>query len=294
MKKAVGLAIFVSFYAALVVLPAPMVAEKPVFTRPHLRIGHRCGQQPEATVFACQKSVQSGSIDILEMDVHVTKDGHLVVMHDSKVDRTTDGTGTIAGLTFEEIRKLDAGYRVEEAGTFPFRGKGIKVSELSEFFQVLGKERFYIEIKTEDPRAPGKLLEAIDRYKMRDRVVIASTAQAPLDEVARLAPDVARAASFGEALGWILRAKLRLSGTSEPKFNALAIPPIGAGWIFNQYLIDTAHAQGIKIHLWTINDPEQMLRWKAAGVDGLMTDKIELLSKTVRQESAAEIPGARP
>lgn len=284
MKKATGFAILTVFYLALMVLPAPMVAEKPVFSEPHLRIGHRCGQQPEATVYACQKSVDSGSIDILEMDVHVTKDGHLIVMHDNTVDRTTDGTGTIEGLTFEEIRKLDAGYRVDEAGSFPFRGKGIRVSELAEFFKVLGKYRFYIEIKTKDPRAVGKLLEAIDQYKMREKVVIASSYQAPLDELSRLAPDIARAASFGEALGWILRTKLRLSGTSEPKFQALAIPPVGAGWIFNQYLIDAAHKQGLKVHLWTVNDPEQMLRWKRAGVDGLMTDKIELLSKTVADD----------
>lgn len=283
MKKVTGLAVLATFYISLLLLPAPTVAKRPVFTAPHLRIGHRCGQQPEATVYACKKSVESGSIDILEMDVHVTKDGHLVVIHDNTVDRTTDGTGTVEGLTFEEIRKLDAGYRVEEGGTFPFRGKGIKISELIEFFEALGKNRFYIEIKTKDPRAVPKLLEAIDQYKMRDRVVIASTYQDPLDELSRLAPDIARAASFGEAVGWILRAKLRLSGTGEPKFQALAIPPFGAGWIFNQQLIDAAHAQGIKVHLWTINDPEQMLRWKAAGVDGLMTDKIELLSKTVTE-----------
>lgn len=96
------------------------------------------GLIPENTLEAFVYSARMG-VDVLELDVHATKDGALVVLHDASVDRTTDGRGRVNELTLDEIKKLDAGYLFSADGnqTFPFRGRGVTVPTLSEIFDAL-------------------------------------------------------------------------------------------------------------------------------------------------------------
>src|ERR1700723_958063 len=91
-------------------------------------IGHRgaAGVAPENTLVLFRQAIQDGA-DILELDVYLTSDEQVVVIHDAAVDRTTDGVGKISGFTLEQLRSLDAGYRFQAGGSYPFRGKGIKI-----------------------------------------------------------------------------------------------------------------------------------------------------------------------
>jgi len=123
----------------------------PIFKRDYtdkkirpLRIGHRgaCGLAPENTLASFRKALEIG-VDGVEFDAHATKDGELVLMHDDKVDRTTEGTGFIRDLTFEEIRKLDAGMKFKEK----FRGE--RVPAMKEALQLLAGKTIFIEIKQE-------------------------------------------------------------------------------------------------------------------------------------------------
>ena len=147
------------------------------FDGKEFRIAHRCGKAvlPENTLFACKEIFNHNLADILEMDVHLTKDNRLVVIHDDSVDRTTNGKGKVVELSYEEIKRLDAGFHFSTDGeNFPYRGKGISILELEEFFKTLPNARYYIEVKVKDPLAAEILVQLIEKYKLENRVLIGS------------------------------------------------------------------------------------------------------------------------
>ena len=126
----------------------------PFFALPTpLVIGHRgsSGEAPENTLPAFARALAQGAV-ILETDVHATRDGVVVVYHDERVERTTDGAGAIAELDFAALRALDAGHRYSPDGgrSFPFRGRGLRVATLAEAFEALPGARFNVEIKRDD------------------------------------------------------------------------------------------------------------------------------------------------
>ena len=110
------------------------------------------GLYPENTLEAFRYSAKIG-VDVLELDVHSTSDGALVVMHDGSVDRTTDGSGKISEMTLEAVKKLDAGYKFSSDNglSFPFRGKGITIPTLQEIFDALPEMTFNVEPKQAEP-----------------------------------------------------------------------------------------------------------------------------------------------
>ncbi len=115
-----------------------------------LVIAHQGGDGlwPGDTMFAFEQAVALG-VDVLEMDLHITQDGVLVISHDETVDRTTDGTGEIEKMTLAEIKALDAGHNwsADGGGTFPYRGQGISIPTLEEVFLAFPEYRMTIEIK---------------------------------------------------------------------------------------------------------------------------------------------------
>ena len=117
-------------------------------------IAHQGGEwlRPSNTLVAFDHAVELG-VDVLEMDIHQTQDGVIVLMHDATVDRTTDGSGAIKEMSFAEIRELDAGYywTDDDGATYPYRGQGIQVPTLEELFQRYPDMRMNIEIKQETP-----------------------------------------------------------------------------------------------------------------------------------------------
>ena len=110
------------------------------------------GLYPENTLEAFKYSVSMG-VDVLELDVHSTSDGTLVVMHDSQVDRTTNGSGQVNQMTLVQLKKLDAGYGFTPDGgkTYPYRGRGITIPTLQEVFDALPDKTFNIEPKQAEP-----------------------------------------------------------------------------------------------------------------------------------------------
>ncbi len=259
---------------------------KPFFkgSRP-LVIAHRggAGLAPENTLVAFRNARRIG-VDVLEMDVHLTKDGHLVVIHDSTVDRTTNGHGKVKDMTLAEIKSLDAGYRFSTDGgkTFPFRGKGITIPTLEEVFSAFPNIRLNIEIKPDDERAADKLAEMIKAHHAEKRVLVLSFHSKPLARLRYLLPDTATAASKSEIEMFWLMDKLHLWRIYRPKPDALQIPlRWGRHKIYSPRLVRDAHKMGMEVHVWTVDDPAEMKILIDQGVDGIITNRPDILLKVL-------------
>jgi glycerophosphoryl diester phosphodiesterase len=246
-----------------------------------LVVAHRggAGQFPENTLYAFQESAKLG-VDVLELDIHETSDGALVVLHDSKVNRTTDGDGEIRAMTLEQAQKLDAAFDFSTDGgvTFPMRGKGIEIPALEEVFRALPGARFNIEMKPESTTIPGAVCAMVRANNAANRVIVASTSRTNLDNFRAACPEVATSGSFSEVSKFLFYQKTGLGESYSPAMNAIQTPAKIRNFDFvTTDYIEKAHKLNLQIHVWTINDPNEMKRLIDLGIDGIMTDYPERL-----------------
>jgi len=180
-----------------------------------LVIAHQGGDGvwPGETMLAYQNAVDLG-VDVLEMDIHITKDGELILMHDETVDRTTDGTGEIESMTLTDLKKLDAAYdwSPDEGKTFPYRGQGIQVATLEEIFQAFPEMRMTIEIKKTNSSMAKPFCDLIREYNMQDKVLVASFHDERLKEFRAECPEVATSSAKNETTVFVLLTKAFLGG----------------------------------------------------------------------------------
>ncbi len=239
-------------------------------------IAHRggAGLRPENTLAAFSHAVALG-VDVLEMDIHATADGTLVVIHDSTVDRTTNGSGKVKEMTLAEVRQLDAGYQwsPDNGQTFPYRGQGITIPTLEEVFQAFPDTRMNIEIKQREPSIAGTLCDLIRAYAMQEKVLVASFHKTAMQEFRAACPEVATASYKDEMRVMYALATLRLIGIYSPVAQAAQVPEYwGDIRVITPAFVRGMHARGIQVHAWTINEPEDMQRLLALGVDGIITN----------------------
>ena len=279
------LAVILLIYAVSI-LVNPKAPSKPYYdgVTGTLLIAHQGGDGvwPGDTMFAFEKAVEIGA-DVLEMDAHITKDSRIVLMHDEKVDRTTDGTGLIEDMTLDELKQLDAAYYWSNDGgqTYPHRGQGIQVPTLDELFQKFPHMRYVIEIKLTTNPIDKPLCELIRKYNMQDKVVIASFHDDAMAMFRNTCPEVATSASRGEVTKFVLFGKIFLSGFVVPHYQSIQ-PPYDPKESYNipimtRRFIREAHAKNIRVEPWTVNDPDLMKQYIEWGVDGIMTDRPDLL-----------------
>ena len=253
--------------------------EREVFKRENSRplvFAHRGGGGliPENTLEAFIYSARMG-VDVLELDIHSTADGTLVVMHDAAVDRTTAGRGRVNELTLEAVKKLDAGYLFSTDGgqIFPFRGKGITVPTLREIFDALPEMTFNIEPKQHVPSIIVPLCALIRERKMVDKTIVGSFNQTTIDDFRRECPEVATSASPSEVSRFLALSKAGLGDSYSPPMQALQVPEnLGNLQVVSEEFIETAHRLNLKVHVWTINETADMQRLLEMGADGIMTD----------------------
>ncbi|PRQ10187.1 glycerophosphodiester phosphodiesterase [Enhygromyxa salina] len=245
----------------------------PLLSDELINIAHRGGRElrPEATLPAFETALTIGA-DVLEFDVHASSDGVIVVMHDDTVDRTTDGTGLINQLSFDQLRLLDAGYRftTDDGATYPFRGVGIQIPTPAEIFAATPGQYYMIEIKQAEPSIVPAFIDELVMAGVEDHVVIASFDQVTLDEVRATAPEILTSMSAPEMIDFY-------SNGAEPGYEPPA-PFMQVPWeVVNQELIDLAKSHGIRAHPWTVNSQALMVDMIGYGVDGIITDDPELL-----------------
>ncbi len=276
--------LLVAFIASVIVNPkTPRTRYYENASKP-LVIAHQGGDGvwPGDTLFAFENAVQIGA-DVLEMDAHITKDGHIVLMHDEEVDRTTNGTGLIEELTLDEIKQLDAAYdwSNDEGKTFPYRGQGIQVPTLDEVFEKFPQMRFVLEIKLTENPIHQPLCDLIRKYNMQDKTLIGSFHDEAMHNFRAACPEVATSAASDEVRNYVLLGKVFLWGFYTPQFQTIQPPwnpedSLGIT-IVTERFIRESHAKNIRVEPWTVNDPRLMEQYIEWGVDGIITDRPDLL-----------------
>jgi len=260
----------------------------PSLPRP-LLFGHRgaSAKAPENTLMAFERAVAVG-VDVLELDVHLSKDGVVVVHHDAAVDRTTNGSGEVKSFTFSELRALDAGYRfVDAAGEHCFRGRGCQIPRLSDVLAAFPGRGFNIEVKQAEPVMVRAVLEVLERAGTSN-VVLAAADDGIMRSIVAADPGVALGMSSAECWRFWWQAML---GRTPREFSGrcLQVPPYHYGVlpVTSRRVVKAAHDAGLEVHVWTINDPREAAHWLARGVDGVMSDDPDAIVNAVRSARRA-------
>jgi glycerophosphoryl diester phosphodiesterase len=248
-------------------------------------IAHRGGKGlfPENTLHAFEHALAMG-VQILETDVWVTLDGHVVLLHDLTVDRTTDGRGPVVQKPLAEVKELDAAYRFTRDGgeTYPLRGQGITVPTLDEAFSRFADTPFSIEIKQASPRIEADVLAVIEAHGMTERVCVGSFHDPVIREVRRLNPDICTTSGLLEIIlfaflpqdlfdAWPLQAAVHQ--IPEEQRGVLILTP---------EFVARAVDRGMEVHVWTVNRRDDMERFLAMGVHGVITDYPDRLEEVIR------------
>jgi glycerophosphoryl diester phosphodiesterase len=213
---------------------------------------------------------------MLELDVQATKDGVVVVIHDEEVDRTCDGTGRVRDLTWVEISSLDAGYHFKDLrGEHTFRNRGVRVPRFEDVLEALPQVRINVEAK--DSRSAGTLVHTISRHGAQARVLVAAERERNRRDARGYGGPWG--ASRGQLTRFLLLVRTPLASLYTPRCEVLQVPEVHRGVrIVSPRFIQEAHRRNLPIHVWTVDDPEDMKRLLAWGVDGIQTDRPDLLA----------------
>jgi glycerophosphoryl diester phosphodiesterase len=259
-------------------------------------------EAPSSTIHAIRAAVAAGATGI-ELDVHATSDGELVVSHDPTVDRTTDGTGEIAGLPLAHLRTLDNAYWWAPGAdvspglapdAYPYRGRApadrtFGIATLEEVLEEFAGVVLNLDIKRTAPVvAPYEeaLARLLHRFGRRDDVIVASFLDAATDAFSAFAPGVPTSAGTAAVAAFYQAVRDGLE--PEPmRHVALQVPAsFGGVPLVDERFVAEAHRAGLAVHVWTIEEEAEMERLCDLGVDGLITDRPTALVGVLRRRSA--------
>lgn len=215
-----------------------------------LRIGHRgaAGHAPENTLLSLEKAI-SFKLDFVEVDVQRTRDGHLVILHDERVDRTTNGTGLVSDMTLLELRKLDA-------------GAGQRIPMLGEVLQTASDRiGLILEVKVEG--LAKQVYETVRRSAFASPVIYASFIHNELESVRAVNPQTQTMALFGRLV------------KKNPVAGAKSVQATHAGFnyrVLTGSLVDMCHQHGLVVFAYTVNERQDVQHIKSLGVDGIISD----------------------
>jgi len=207
------------------------------------------GVEPENTLRSFVAAQEAG-LDVIELDLHLSKDGALVVMHDADVDRTTDGAGPIADKTLAELRALDAG-----------RGERIPLFE-----EVLDAVRAPLQAEIKDTQAARALAEVMNERGLAERVEVSSFHDEAIAEIARLVPGV-RTALVASRYGTDVVDRAVAVGAATLCLNIRRL---------TLEIVERARKAGLRIFGWTVNTQDHLRLVRALGLDGATTDYPEI------------------
>ena len=270
-----------------------------------LNYAHQGGarEAPSSTLFAMRKALGAGAA-ALELDVHATLDRQLVVCHDTTVDRTTDGTGSIAGLSLKEVQSLDAAYwwvpgKVVDHGAgpsdYPLRGRApadpeLCIPTLREVLEAFPRAYVNLDIKQTAPaveRYEELVVDLLREHGRQEDVIVASFFDSATEAFSALAPEMSTAAGLGAMAAFYFAVREGADPPPTPH-HALQVPPAYEDTtIVDEAFVTAAHRAGLAVHVWTIDDVAQMGQLVDLGVDGIMTDRPSVLTDVLRSKGVA-------
>jgi glycerophosphoryl diester phosphodiesterase len=260
---------------------------RPYLSRPApWLVAHRGGSllAPENTCLAFDRAVELGA-DAIELDVHLTRDGVVVVFHDDETERLTGAPGTIEERTVAEVRELDAAYGFTPDGgrTCPLRGSGVQVPTLAEVLARYPVLRFSVEAKSEDSSLAEALVLVVQMARAVDRVCLGSFFDDQAARIGALLPEVARFLPQQAATRHVMAAKSGLPAAGCPSGYDLAALPhrLEDMTVVDRSVVEHFHRLGIPVHAWTVNEEAEMRELLALGVDGLITDRPDLAARVM-------------
>ena len=263
------------------------MSDRPYFAHPGpWLIAHRGGSllAPENTLAAFDLAAKLGA-DVLEIDVRRTRDGAVVVFHDDDTARLTGLPGTIEARTLEEVRALDAGHGFSTDGgaTAPFRGAGLRVPTLAELLARHPALRLNLDAKTDDEPLARALAAVLTGAGALHRVCVGSFFDAQAERLGALLPACARYLPEQAATCHVMAAKAGAAGEGCPAGYDLASLP---HWMGELEVVDAAvvayfHARRMPVHVWTVDDEAEMRALLRLGVDGICTDRPDLLGRVL-------------
>lgn len=228
-------------------------------------IAHRgwSAQAPENTMAAFRLAMEF-NVDGIELDVHLSRDGHVVICHDERLDRTTDGSGLIVEHTLAQLKELDAGRWFSEMYA------GERIPTLREFFEAVAASAWRglinVELKSGPSLYPGLEQAVADlarEFDLVERVLVSSFNHYALVEMKRIAPEIKTAALYMEGLYEPWKYAQSIGCHALHPVYVAAQPPIVQG----------AHQAGMIVNAWTVNDAQVARLLASAGVDGIITDQ---------------------
>jgi glycerophosphoryl diester phosphodiesterase len=248
--------------------------------RPPVAIAHR-GRRvlwPENTDTSFQGVYDLGYRHF-ETDLHLTADGAVVCLHDPTVDRTTNGSGLVEELTLTQLQELDPGFRHVTPEGFPYRSGGSRIPTLDWLLATYPDVSVVADLKCD--AVVGPLVAIIDDLGAHDRVIVGSFSDARLDEFRHLS-DRRVATSTGSTSSrlWVLASRVGRGVQGEAAALQLPVRMRGVR-VIDEKLVAAAHAAGLQVHAWTVNQPEEMRRLLDFGVDGVITDRPDLLKEVL-------------
>jgi glycerophosphoryl diester phosphodiesterase len=250
---------------------------KPYLSHEHpIRLAHRGSRLlwPENTMSAFQGAVDLG-YRYIETDVHVTRDGRVVIFHDNDLERLSDGVGTFAKHDWADLRKLDVAFGFQPDADFPLRGTGVTMPLFEEAVKSFPQQMWNVDLKQSG--IAERVAAEVRRLGIEDRVLIGSFHDRRIRAFRHAAPDVATSAGPLEVARSLARRPRRHGGA-----DAYQVPERGSGMrLVTKRFVDRAHKADKHVHVWTVNDPVDMRRLLDLGVDGIITDRPDLLNEVL-------------
>jgi glycerophosphoryl diester phosphodiesterase len=243
---------------------------------------------PENTLPAFSAAAGLGA-RFFETDLRLTADGVVMCHHDSTLDRTTNGSGPVRSRTRSELQEVDAGYRHRINGSYPFRGEGVGIPTLEELLTTFLDHGVIVDLKEEGLEAP--LWQLIERLEAHSRLIVGSFSSARVQRFRIISGgSVAVSGGPSEITGLMGASRLGIEPSIDVQAMQVPVSWYGAPVITPRF-VETAHRIGLLVHAWTINEPEEAKRLLALGVDGLITDRPDLMSGVVAPSGPA-VPAA--
>lgn len=241
-------------------------------TKKILNLAHRgfSGRYPENTKIAFEAAIEKTKCDGFETDVHFSKDGQLVIIHDPVLDRTTNGTGMVCHHTYDELKALDNGSWMGPE----FAGQSIMLwSEVLDFckqtnmlcnLEIKNYEVFYEGIEE-------AVIKEIEAQKMQDKVFLSSFNMISMEACKKINPEIKTGLLYERPLfdveNYLSKA---VSDSMHPKYLLLE---------YQDHLVDFFHSVGKQVHTWTVNEADDMKQMVAQGVDSIITNYPDLLDE---------------